>query len=85
MKSRKMQASERWQVGLIEDGTMTAEMLQDNFNLLSFSNSLVTFSRLICSCYIQHHPQHFAPFLGIDTSDPGAMKREVDAPLPSPC
>mmetsp|Transcript_37246 Transcript_37246/g.117230 ORF Transcript_37246/g.117230 Transcript_37246/m.117230 type:complete len:107 (+) Transcript_37246:650-970(+) len=56
---------------------MTEEMLEDNFNLLSFSNSLVTFTRLVCSCYIQQHPQHFAPFLGIDTSDTDAMKREV--------
>ncbi|EKX32976.1 hypothetical protein GUITHDRAFT_120854 [Guillardia theta CCMP2712] len=65
------------EVTLIEEGSMTEEMLEDNFNLLSFSNSLVTFTRLVCSCYIQQHPQHFAPFLGIDTSDTDAMKREV--------
>lgn len=65
------------QVQLIEQGDMTREMLRDNFNTLSLSNAVIFFCRLVCSCYIQQHPDHFAAFVGIDSQDPVVVSREL--------
>eukprot|EP00283_Hemiselmis_rufescens_P023267 CAMPEP_0173450446 /NCGR_PEP_ID=MMETSP1357-20121228/44764_1 /TAXON_ID=77926 /ORGANISM="Hemiselmis rufescens, Strain PCC563" /LENGTH=82 /DNA_ID=CAMNT_0014417131 /DNA_START=26 /DNA_END=270 /DNA_ORIENTATION=+ len=50
----------------IADGLMTRDMLETTMNDAMVSNSLVFFSRMIASCHIQTHPDHFAPFLGLD-------------------
>jgi len=64
-------------VVLIEHGDMTKDMLRDNFNTLTLSNAVIFFCRLVCSCYIQQHPDLFAPFVGIDSQDPMVVAREL--------
>ena len=64
------------QVQLIEQGDMSRDMLIDNFNTLSLSNAVIFFCRLVCSCYIQQHPELFAPFVGIDSEDPVVVASE---------
>ena len=65
------------QVQLIEQGDMTMEMLRDNFNSLTLSNAVIFFFRLVCSCYIQQHPEHFAAFVGIDSQEPVVVAQEL--------
>lgn len=65
------------QVQLIEQGDMTKEMLRDNFNSLTLSNAVIFFCRLVCSCYIQQHPELFAPFVGIDSENPIVVAQEL--------
>ena len=62
---------------LIEQGDMTKDMLRDNFNTLTLSNAVIFFCRLVCSCYIQQHPDLFAPFVGIHSQDPMVVAREL--------
>jgi len=50
----------------IADGTMTIDMLETTINEAMVSNSLVFFCRMVASCHIQTHSQHFAPFLGLE-------------------
>lgn len=56
---------------------MTQDMLRDNFNSLTLSNAVIFFCRLVCSCYIQQHPQLFAPFVGIYSEDPAVVQRQL--------
>ena len=65
------------QVQLIEQGDMTMEMLRDNFNSLTLSNAVIFFFRLVCSCYIQQHPEHFAAFVGIDSQEPVVVAQDL--------
>ena len=65
------------QVGLIERGDMSREMLRDNFNTPTLSNAVIFFCRLVCSCYIQQHPELFAPFVGIYSDDPIVVAKEL--------
>ena len=65
------------QVGLIERGDMSREMLRDNFNTPTLSNAVIFFCRLVCSCYIQQHPELFAPFVGIYSDDPVVVAKEL--------
>ena len=62
---------------LCSQGDMTKDMLRDNFNTLSLSNAVIFFCRLVCSCFIQQHPERFAPFVGIYSDDAVTVQRQL--------